>query len=135
MPGGVSSINKIKGPSLMAMRRQSHRIRKAKYTVEPTVLHGKQGYGKKKQKQMERAIRNEQRFLVNAGLIEQAEEEMKGETLRWTGDRLGTNRYSFLYVTDVEQINPKKQRVQVIVPDEVLAAAAAGPGTTLGNPL
>lgn len=40
-----------------------------------------------------------------------------------------------LFLLDiVVSSNPKLQRVVVEVPAEVLAAAAAGPGTTLGQP-
>ncbi|KAI8066763.1 hypothetical protein BC940DRAFT_347501 [Gongronella butleri] len=110
MPGGRSSINKSKGTSLNSQRRRISKVKKSKASFEKTVLHGKQGLSAKKQKQMDRAIRNEQRFMASLGMGDGPEEEM----------------------TDVVQADPKKARVQVIVPEEVLAAAAAGPGTTLG---
>ncbi|CDS11704.1 hypothetical protein LRAMOSA03967 [Lichtheimia ramosa] len=68
---------------------------------------------KKKQKQHDRAIKNTQKWLASKGLVAAPEEEM-----------------SDLVVSS----NPKLQRVVVEVPDHVLAAAAAGPGTTLGQP-
>lgn len=42
-----------------------------------------------------------------------------------------------VHILDLDLVvssNPKLQRVVVEVPDHVLAAAAAGPGTTLGQP-
>ncbi|ORZ02248.1 hypothetical protein BCR43DRAFT_481245 [Syncephalastrum racemosum] len=70
---------------------------------------------KKKQKQYERALKNEQKHLLKRGLIDAPEEEM----------------------TDADgqvMLAQKVNRVTIDIPAEILAAAANGPGTTLGQP-
>ncbi|KAI8642581.1 hypothetical protein BD408DRAFT_343939, partial [Parasitella parasitica] len=85
---------------------------KAKRPTIPSVTT-KRVITKKKQKQFEKALRNEKKLLVAKGLIDY-EEDMK----------------------DVILPSPGRQRVvsACIPSDEILAAAAAGPGTTLGGP-
>ncbi|KAL7321750.1 hypothetical protein PS15m_001487 [Mucor circinelloides] len=110
--GGVHNINKIKGHSKDRKARIAKSAAKAKRPTKPSVTT-KRVITKKKQKQLEKALRNEKKLLASKGLIEY-EEEMK----------------------DVVLPSPGRQRVMTacIPSDEVLAAAAAGPGTTLGGP-
>ncbi|KAI8075835.1 uncharacterized protein B0P05DRAFT_546593 [Gilbertella persicaria] len=110
--GGISNINNIRGPSKVHARRAAKNIKKNNRRVVPSVTT-KRVVTKKKQKQLERAIKNEKKMLASKGLIE-LEEEMK----------------------DVALPNPLRQRVMnaCMPSDEVLAAAAAGPGTILGGP-
>ncbi|KAI8881541.1 hypothetical protein K501DRAFT_222747 [Backusella circina FSU 941] len=110
--GGVSNINKVKGPSTERRHRMRKSIRKASRPTLPTVTSAKV-MTKKKQKQLEKAIRNEKKLLAKKGIIEY-EEDMK----------------------DVVLPDPGRQRVMTacVPSDDILAAAAAGPGTTLGAP-
>ncbi|KAI9366212.1 hypothetical protein BD770DRAFT_375647 [Pilaira anomala] len=110
--GGVHNINKIKGHSKEGFKRISKSIKKANNPTRPSITT-KRVVTKKKQKAIEKAIRNEKKLLASKGLIEY-EEEMK----------------------DVVLPSPGRQRVMnTCVPsEELLAAAAAGPGTTLGGP-
>ncbi|KAI8380608.1 hypothetical protein EDC96DRAFT_561196 [Choanephora cucurbitarum] len=110
--GGISNINNIRGPSKYNARRVAKSIKKNNVRIVPSVTT-KRVVTKKKQKQLERAIKNEKKALAAKGLIDY-EEEMK----------------------DVALPNPLRQRVitACIPPEEVLAAAAAGPGTVLGGP-
>jgi hypothetical protein len=70
-------------------------------------------------------------LLAKKGIIEY-EEEMKGKI--WYSDGL-VDKNLTLAAIDVVLPNPGRQRVMVacVPSDEILAAAAAGPGTTLGQ--
>ncbi|KAI8143095.1 hypothetical protein BJV82DRAFT_669224 [Fennellomyces sp. T-0311] len=67
---------------------------------------------KKKQKQVERAAKLEKRLLHQKGFLDAPEEHME----------------------DAALVTFQKQKVVVDIPEEVLLAAASGPGTTLGQP-
>ncbi|KAI8379680.1 uncharacterized protein BYT42DRAFT_604989 [Radiomyces spectabilis] len=109
--GGVNNINKVKGACIEKKRRMDKRRSKARHgAIAPAVLTVKT-MSKKKQKQYEKALRNERRLLASKGII-QLEEEM----------------------TDVVDEPAKKRFVTVEIAPEMLAAAAAGPGTVLGAP-
>ncbi|KAF7726142.1 vesicle coat component [Apophysomyces ossiformis] len=100
--GGLGNINKIKGPTKEKLGRI---IKSKKRAGQPAaqVLTVKV-MSKKKQKQLEKAIRHEKRNLASRGIIEM-EEEMK----------------------DVETASLEKQRVIVEIAPELLEASAAGP--------
>ncbi|KAG1436913.1 hypothetical protein G6F56_013350 [Rhizopus delemar] len=108
--GGVCNINKAKGNSTEKMRRMSRSIKKSKSGIQPSITTTRV-VTKKKQKQLEKAIRHEKKLLAQKGLIDY-EEEMK----------------------DVAIVDPGRQRVVTacIPSDEILQAAASGSGTTLG---
>ncbi|CAO3586804.1 unnamed protein product [Absidia cylindrospora] len=103
-----SNMNKVKGPSLERRRR----IQKAKRaTSKPaSAVTASKNLSRKKQKKVEKALRNEKNYLVSRGLIDQ-EEEMR----------------------DIVEVPREKQRVVVTIPEDILAASLAGPGTTLGS--
>lgn len=105
-------MNKKKGISQNRYRRIAKSIKKSNNPTKPSVTT-KRVVTKKKQKQMEKALRHEKKLLASKGLIDYEEE-----------------------MTDVAIPNPGRQRVMAacVPSDEVLAAAAAGPGTTLGGP-
>ncbi|KAI7905837.1 uncharacterized protein BX663DRAFT_242617 [Cokeromyces recurvatus] len=107
--GGVCNINKVKGPSKERSRRIAKSIKKG--NRQPAVITTNRVITKKKQKKIEKALKY--KYLASKGLIDY-EEEMK----------------------DVVLPDPGKQRVitACIPSDEILAAAASGPGTTLGGP-
>ncbi|KAI8975286.1 hypothetical protein BDF20DRAFT_822233 [Mycotypha africana] len=110
--GGISNMNKIRGPSKYNAKRVAKHNSKRATKVVPAVTT-KRVVTKKKQKQLEKALKNQKKLLAAKGIIEY-EEDMK----------------------DVALPDPGRQRVitACIPPDEVLAAAAAGPGTILGAP-
>ncbi|SAM03550.1 hypothetical protein [Absidia glauca] len=103
-----SNMNKIKGPCLEKQRRQQ-KARRAASKPAPAVTASK-NLSRKKLKKVEKALRNETNYLVSRGLIEK-EEEMK----------------------DIVEVPREKRRVVITIPEEILAASAAGPGTTLGG--
>ncbi|KAI8340255.1 hypothetical protein BC941DRAFT_450733 [Chlamydoabsidia padenii] len=103
-----SNMNKVKGASLEKRRRQQ-KAKRAASKPAPAVTASK-NLSRKKQKKIEKALRNEKNYLAGRGLIE-VEEEMK----------------------DVVEVPREKRRVVVTIPEEILAASAAGPGTTLGG--
>ncbi|CAO3587919.1 unnamed protein product [Absidia cylindrospora] len=72
-----SNMNKIKGPSL-EKRKRIQKARRATSKPAPSVTASK-NLSKKKQKKVEKALRNEKNYLVSRGLIDH-EEEMKGKT-------------------------------------------------------
>lgn len=51
--------------------------------------------------------------------------------------KIGITFFFFIHIyvniTDVVQVAPERRRVVVEIPEEVLAAAASGPGTTLNG--
>ncbi|KAL4210392.1 hypothetical protein CU097_000311 [Rhizopus azygosporus] len=110
--GGICNINKPKGQSKEKLRRMAKSMKKSTNRIQPTVTTTRV-MTKKKQKQLEKAIRHEKKLLAKKGLIDY-EEDMK----------------------DVAIVDPGRQRVitACIPSDEILQAAASGPGTTLGQP-
>ncbi|CAO3629555.1 unnamed protein product [Cunninghamella blakesleeana] len=106
MTAGKSNLNKVKGIS-NEKRNRVLKAKRAKTRGSPDVVSVKV-VSRKKQKQLEKAICNEKKLLASKGIIEM-EEEMK----------------------DVVQVAPERRRVVVEIPEEILAAAASGPGTTL----
>ncbi|KAG0167198.1 hypothetical protein DFQ30_006288 [Apophysomyces sp. BC1015] len=107
--GGLGNINKVKGASKERLGRIIKSQRRG--GKAPAQVLTVKVMTKKKQKQLEKAIRNEKRLLVSRGIIEM-EEEMK----------------------DVVDTPVEKQRVVVEISPELLEVSAAGPGTTLGAP-
>ncbi|KAI9309381.1 hypothetical protein BJ944DRAFT_258637 [Cunninghamella echinulata] len=106
MTAGKSNLNKAKGIS-NEKRSRLLKAKRARTKGSPTVLSVKV-LSKKKQKHLEKAIRNEKKLLASKGYIEM-EEEMK----------------------DAVALAPERRRVVVEIPEEILAASASGPGTTL----
>ncbi|KAI9475912.1 MAG: hypothetical protein EXX96DRAFT_575113 [Benjaminiella poitrasii] len=109
--GGVSNINKVKGPSKERSRRIAKSIKRG--NKQSSLITTNRVITKKKQKKIEKALKHEKKYLAAKGLIDY-EEEMK----------------------DVVLPEPGKQRVitACIPSDEILAAAASGSGTILGGP-
>ncbi|KAG0177205.1 hypothetical protein DFQ28_006366 [Apophysomyces sp. BC1034] len=100
--GGLGNINKVKGASKERLGRIIKSQRRG--GKAPAQVLTVKVMTKKKQKQLEKAIRNEKRLLVSRGIIEM-EEEMK----------------------DVVDTPVEKQRVVVEISPELLEVSAAGP--------
>ncbi|KAI9032731.1 hypothetical protein CLU79DRAFT_727655 [Phycomyces nitens] len=110
--GGKNNINKIRGPTNEKTKRIARGIAKSKSKFAPAITCVNVR-SKKKQRQFEKAVSNEKKLLAKMGLIEYVPEEE---------------------MSDVVKVSPEMQRISVEVAPELLAAAAAGQGTTLGGP-
>ncbi|KAI8100126.1 uncharacterized protein BX664DRAFT_322938 [Halteromyces radiatus] len=104
-----SNMNKIKGPSI-EKRRRLQKAKAKSLHPKPAVITASKNLSRKKLKKVEKALRNEKRWMASKGLIVNEEE-----------------------MTDVVEVPPEKRRVMVTIPEEILLASASGSGTTLGG--